>query len=223
SDVYLHNRQLRVEKAKGRRTCVLGLRSGAPITEELLFEAINKRGPIEAYAFQHEMAFTAWGECYSTITCIVTFAYVQDCLEAIQHFENCVKFYMHLEPVTGSPLLSQTSSPNSGSSKMDSGVVAVKVNWRSSQSQSPNGTTPSKSTPSTRSTLSTTASSDTWDCEVWRYPKAPLTPDQQRKTRPRSPSQPPKVVEEGIDENDNKIPIRRMRPVCARLKRSYSI
>lgn len=84
SNVQLHNRQLRVEKAKGRRTCVLGLRSGAPITEELLFQAINKRGPIEAYAFRHEPAYTARGEWYATTTCIVTFAYVQDCLEAIQ-------------------------------------------------------------------------------------------------------------------------------------------
>lgn len=135
---------------------------------------------------------------------------------------------MYLEPDTGSPLLSQTSSPNSGTSKMDSGVVTVKVNWRSSQSQSPNGATASKSTPSIRSTPSTSASSDTtWDSEVWRYPKASLTPNQQRKTRPRSPSQPTKVVDEdvdkGIGEKDNKTSIPRLKPICARLKRCYSI
>ncbi|KAL1962428.1 hypothetical protein VTN77DRAFT_9699 [Rasamsonia byssochlamydoides] len=235
--VYLHNRRLRVEKAFCRRTCILGLRSGAPMNKPLYLEAINKRGPLEFSDIHPELAYNIWGECYVTQVCRIIFVYVQDCLEAIQHFENSLKFYLYLEPEAASPQLSQASTSSNWMSNAGSSSVTSNVNWRSSQSPRSTKTSTSTSTKASTkastsagtetSTLTTSTSSDSRDCE-WRYPRPPRTPDQERKIRPRSPSQPPKhernvVIKEGPDKKDDKTELPKMQPVCAGRKRSNSI
>jgi hypothetical protein len=68
---------------------VLGLRSGGAMTYELFSDALSKRGPMEAYTFQQSPVYVwspdlAMQICIVTQVCIATFAYVQDCHEAIQ-------------------------------------------------------------------------------------------------------------------------------------------
>ncbi|KAL2009185.1 hypothetical protein VTN00DRAFT_7379 [Thermoascus crustaceus] len=95
----LHGRWLRIERAKGRRTAWLGLRSGDPISPANVLEALENKGPIEAFCIEPLPRDYSW-----TLVCIVTFAYVDDCKDAIRHFVADTKYYMILLPVDGSPL-----------------------------------------------------------------------------------------------------------------------
>ncbi|KAJ5613562.1 hypothetical protein N7528_007216 [Penicillium herquei] len=97
----LHDRWLRIERAKGRRTAGLGLRSGAPITPEDLSFALEGRGPVEAYWFEHYPV----GPQIWALICKVTFAYVDDCRDAIKHFQKDDKYYLSLLDMDGSPML----------------------------------------------------------------------------------------------------------------------
>lgn len=100
-------------------TALLGLRSGGPISPADVLEALENRGPLEAFCIKPLFGRYSW-----TLVCTVTFAYVDDCKDAIrvrhigygfrrrsdtadvqQHFVNDTKYYMMLLPVDGSPLL----------------------------------------------------------------------------------------------------------------------
>ncbi|KAJ5548729.1 hypothetical protein N7513_005963 [Penicillium frequentans] len=103
--IALHDRWLRVERAKGRRTACLGLRSGAPITDQDVSSALGDRGHLEVYCIEsYPTGPQTW-----TFICKVTFAYVDDCRDAIKYFQKDSKYYLSLLDMEGSPLI-----PNMG-------------------------------------------------------------------------------------------------------------
>ncbi|KAJ5639771.1 uncharacterized protein N7484_007633 [Penicillium longicatenatum] len=107
--IALHDRWLRIERAKGRRegTACLGLRSGAPITTEDVSSALADRGHLEVYCIEsYPTGPQTW-----TFICKVTFAYVDDCRDAIKYFQKDPKYYLSLLDMEGSPLI-----PNGGRS-----------------------------------------------------------------------------------------------------------
>ncbi|KAJ5198319.1 uncharacterized protein N7498_007436 [Penicillium cinerascens] len=120
----LHERWLRIERAKGRRTALLGLRSGAAITQHDITSALGGRGPLEAWCIEsHQSGFNCW-----TNVGKVTFAYVDDCRDAIkanalipscrpplttlQHFSKDHSYYLSLLDMDGSPLIPGSGSGN---------------------------------------------------------------------------------------------------------------
>ncbi|KAJ5999124.1 hypothetical protein N7451_006934 [Penicillium sp. IBT 35674x] len=99
--IALHDRWLRVERAKGRRTACLGLRSGAPITDHDVSSALGDRGHLEVYCIEsYPTGPQTW-----TFICKVTFAYVDDCRDAIKYFQKDSKYYLSLLDMEGSPLI----------------------------------------------------------------------------------------------------------------------
>ncbi|KAJ5798131.1 uncharacterized protein N7503_007427 [Penicillium pulvis] len=99
--IALHDRWLRVERAKGRRTACLGLRSGAPITDQDVSSALGDRGHLEVYCIEsYPTGPQTW-----TFICKVTFAYVDDCRDAIKYFQKDSKYYLSLLDMEGSPLI----------------------------------------------------------------------------------------------------------------------
>ncbi|KAJ5118611.1 hypothetical protein N7526_010248 [Penicillium atrosanguineum] len=95
----LHGRYLRVEKAKGRRTALLGFRSGAPISEQEVLSVLGGRGVLEAWTTESHQS----GNWFSNVG-KVTFAYVDDCKDAIRHFSKDHTYYLSLLDMDGSPL-----------------------------------------------------------------------------------------------------------------------
>ncbi|KAJ6157329.1 hypothetical protein N7470_004921 [Penicillium chermesinum] len=73
-------------------TAILGLHSFDPITLPLIHEALDKRGTLECYSI------IPWpiGLNQYVHVCRVTFAYVDDCRDAIKHFQKDTKFYLKL-------------------------------------------------------------------------------------------------------------------------------
>ncbi|KAJ5884974.1 hypothetical protein N7495_009484 [Penicillium taxi] len=98
----LHGRCLRIERARGRilGTACLGLRSYGNITIQEVQFALKERGPVEVYCIQPYLT------TFNTLTsiCKVTFAYVDDCRDAIKFFQKDTKFFMSLLDMDGSPL-----------------------------------------------------------------------------------------------------------------------
>ncbi|KAJ6115052.1 hypothetical protein N7486_000830 [Penicillium sp. IBT 16267x] len=99
--IALHNRWLRIERAKGRRTACLGLRSGAPITTQDVSSALGDRGPLEVYCIE---SYPTGPHTWTYIS-KVTFAYVDDCRDAIKYFQKDSKYYLSLLDMEGSPLI----------------------------------------------------------------------------------------------------------------------
>ncbi|GAD92174.1 RNA binding domain protein [Paecilomyces variotii No. 5] len=97
----LHGRVLRIERAKSRRTASLGRRNSFPMTEADVYEALYDRGPLEAFCIQ-PVLFHGY---YPTQVATVTFAYIDDCIDAIKVLEHSFKYFMQLLPIDGSPLL----------------------------------------------------------------------------------------------------------------------
>ncbi|CEJ56903.1 hypothetical protein PMG11_05615 [Penicillium brasilianum] len=97
----LHDRLLRIERAKGRRTACLGLRSLQPVTAQDVLTALDGRGSLEVYTIeQQQTGYQVW-----TDVAKVTFAFVDDCRDAIKYFQKDDKYYLHLLDMDGSPLL----------------------------------------------------------------------------------------------------------------------
>lgn len=66
-------------------TAWLGLRSGDPISPANVLEALENQGPLEAFCIEPLPRDYGW-----TLVCIVTFAYVDDCKDAIRvHYVSC--------------------------------------------------------------------------------------------------------------------------------------
>ncbi|KAJ5632939.1 hypothetical protein N7490_009278 [Penicillium lividum] len=90
--ITLHDRWLRIERAKGKRTACLGLRSGAPITAQDVSSALRDRGPLEVYSIEsYSTGPQTW-----TFICKVTFAYVDDCRDAIKLFQKDANYFLTL-------------------------------------------------------------------------------------------------------------------------------
>ncbi|KAJ5886435.1 uncharacterized protein N7473_009109 [Penicillium subrubescens] len=97
----LHDRILRIERAKGRRTACLGLRSLQPITARDVLGALEGRGSLEVYTIEPQQAgYQTWTDIAK-----VTFAFVDDCRDAIKYFQKDEKYFLHLLDMDGSPLL----------------------------------------------------------------------------------------------------------------------
>ncbi|KAJ5930668.1 hypothetical protein N7466_006161 [Penicillium verhagenii] len=105
--ITLHDRWLRIERAKGRRTACLGLRSGAPITQQDISSALSDRGHLEFYCIE---SFPTGPHTWTWI-CKVTFAYVDDCRDAIKYFQKDSKYYLSLLDMDGSPLAPNVGRP----------------------------------------------------------------------------------------------------------------
>ncbi|OJJ43412.1 hypothetical protein ASPZODRAFT_146128 [Penicilliopsis zonata CBS 506.65] len=100
----LHKRFLRIEKAKGKRTARFGFRTGAPITDFDVTDVLARWGPIEAFRIESvPFGYSPWSY-FSTVS-TVTFAYVDDCTDAIRFFANDQIFYLHRLDLDGNPLL----------------------------------------------------------------------------------------------------------------------
>ncbi|KAJ9252382.1 hypothetical protein DTO207G8_1903 [Paecilomyces variotii] len=71
------------------------------MTEADVYEALYDRGPLEAFCIQ-PVLFHGY---YPTQVATVTFAYIDDCIDAIKVLEHSFKYFMQLLPIDGSPLL----------------------------------------------------------------------------------------------------------------------
>ncbi|KAI9927996.1 hypothetical protein ASPWEDRAFT_29385 [Aspergillus wentii DTO 134E9] len=103
----MHDRWLRVERARGRRTAVIGLRCMTPMSHEDLAFVLNGRGPVEAYGFEPHVI----NEWFWTFIAKVTFAYVDDCKDMVKRFLWDERYYVVLLDDDGSPMVPPTN-PN---------------------------------------------------------------------------------------------------------------
>lgn len=72
-------------------TAILGLRSGTAISENEVALALGGRGPLEAHCIEpHFTQSHGW-----TSVCKVTFAYVDDCKDAIKVSTTLLLFPSH--------------------------------------------------------------------------------------------------------------------------------
>ncbi|EAW09215.1 uncharacterized protein ACLA_034180 [Aspergillus clavatus NRRL 1] len=100
-NIKLHNRWLRIERARGKRTACFGSRDGAPVTQDHVSMALGWQGPIEACGFEHALnQFGMW-----TIICKVTFAFVDDFKDAVKAFKKNPVYYLIPLDIEGSPLV----------------------------------------------------------------------------------------------------------------------
>ncbi|PKX91640.1 uncharacterized protein P174DRAFT_433081 [Aspergillus novofumigatus IBT 16806] len=111
--IKLHDRWLRIEKIKGRRTARLGHRSGLPVSPHDFETALTGRGHFESY-FLEEVFFLDLGLLTTVFT--VTFAYIDDYRDAIKAFERHPMYYLQPLDIEGNPtftwVLPQPSGPS---------------------------------------------------------------------------------------------------------------
>ncbi|KAJ5152954.1 uncharacterized protein N7482_009432 [Penicillium canariense] len=100
----LHDRLLRTERAKGRRTACLGIRTGQSITAHDVLTALGGRGSLEVYSIEPQQMGIQTGPDVAK----VTFAFVDDCRDAIKYFQKNDKYYLQLLDMDGSPLLQES-------------------------------------------------------------------------------------------------------------------
>ncbi|KAF4262630.1 hypothetical protein KXX13_001403 [Aspergillus fumigatus] len=112
--IKLHDRWLRIEKIKGKRTARLGHRSGLPVSPHDFETALTGRGHFES-CFLEEVYFLDLG--FLTTVFTVTFAYVDDYRDAIKAFERHPMYYLQPLDIEGNPtfswVLPQPSGPSS--------------------------------------------------------------------------------------------------------------
>ncbi|RLM01753.1 hypothetical protein CFD26_106039 [Aspergillus turcosus] len=111
--IKLHDRWLRIEKIKGKRTARLGYRSGRPVTEYDYKIALTGRGHLES-CFLEELMFLDLG--FFTTVFTVTFAYIDDFKDAVKAFERHPMYYLQPLDIEGSPTLSWVLPQPSGHS-----------------------------------------------------------------------------------------------------------
>ncbi|KAJ5768029.1 hypothetical protein N7533_000612 [Penicillium manginii] len=107
--INLHDRDLRVERAKGQRTARLSLRSGAHITVEDSRKTLEPAGPLEGLCLQNIQLASG-----NTATCLATFVYVEDCNDAVKDFLRNPKYDLRKTTYEGNPFAnggSPTSIP----------------------------------------------------------------------------------------------------------------
>ncbi|KAJ6117584.1 hypothetical protein N7512_007309 [Penicillium capsulatum] len=88
----LHGRTLRIEPSKAKCSAVLGLLSGADITQEDVEFVLANRGPI----ISKLMAPACIQDQVGPWVCRVKFAYVDDCRDAIKDLQKNEMYYMEL-------------------------------------------------------------------------------------------------------------------------------
>ncbi|TQB69190.1 hypothetical protein MPDQ_002198 [Monascus purpureus] len=88
-----------------------------PITPTEVLQVLKGKGPLEVYSIVATPYFyDPWMNVYTyTYVCNVTFAYVDDCKDAIKYFKNDFRYYMILLDVDGNPLLPTVPDSNSNS------------------------------------------------------------------------------------------------------------
>ncbi|GIJ87260.1 hypothetical protein Asppvi_006166 [Aspergillus pseudoviridinutans] len=111
--IKLHDRWLRIEKIKGKRTARLGHRSGHPVSPHDFETALTGRGHFES-CFLEEVIFLDLG--FLTTVFTVTFAYIDDFRDAIKAFERHPMYYLQPLDVEGSPTFSWVIPQPSGHS-----------------------------------------------------------------------------------------------------------
>ncbi|GAQ04812.1 hypothetical protein ALT_2133 [Aspergillus lentulus] len=111
--IKLHDRWLRIEKIKGKRTARLGHRSGLQVSPHDFETALTGRGHFES-CFLEEVFFLDLG--FLTTVFTVTFAYIDDYRDAIKAFERHPKYYLQPLDIEGNPtfswVLPQASGPS---------------------------------------------------------------------------------------------------------------
>ncbi|GIC86558.1 uncharacterized protein Aud_002932 [Aspergillus udagawae] len=111
--IKLHDRWLRIEKIKGKRTARLGHRSGHPVSPHDFETAFTGRGHFES-CFLEEVIFLDLG--FLTTVFTVTFAYIDDYRDAIKAFERHPIYYLQPLDIEGNPTFSWVLPQPSGPS-----------------------------------------------------------------------------------------------------------
>ncbi|KAF7173219.1 hypothetical protein CNMCM6106_007334 [Aspergillus hiratsukae] len=109
--IKLHDRWLRIEKIKGKRTARIGHRYGHPVTQYDYDIALTGRGHFES-CFLEEVPFLDLG--FFTTAFIVTFAYIDDFRDTIKAFERHPIYYLQPLDIEGSPTFSWVLPQPSG-------------------------------------------------------------------------------------------------------------
>ncbi|CAG8905363.1 unnamed protein product [Penicillium egyptiacum] len=89
-NLMLHNRVLRLESSKARRTANFGYLSDAPIEKSEVVDALKGRGSLESISIEHFVTPEGVNSTFG----VVTFAYPDDYADALQHFQNNPDYYM---------------------------------------------------------------------------------------------------------------------------------
>ncbi|CAG8208305.1 unnamed protein product [Penicillium nalgiovense] len=89
-NLMLHNRVLRLESSKARRTANFGYLSDAPIEQQEVIDALKGRGSLESISIEHFVTPEGVNSTFG----LVTFAYPDDYADALQHFQNNSEYYM---------------------------------------------------------------------------------------------------------------------------------
>ncbi|KAJ5124750.1 uncharacterized protein N7515_008575, partial [Penicillium bovifimosum] len=90
-ELRLHNRTLRLESSKARRTAFFGYLTDAPISREEILAALHDRGCLESLIIKDDYVDRHGNK---TTYGVVTFAYPDDFADALTHFNSSRKYYM---------------------------------------------------------------------------------------------------------------------------------
>ncbi|KAJ6178462.1 hypothetical protein N7519_008923 [Penicillium mononematosum] len=114
-NLMLHNRVLRLESSKARRTANFGYLSDAPIKKSEVIDALKGRGSLETISIEHFVTPEGVNSTFG----LVTFAYPDDYADALQHFQNNSEYYMtrsNMDPNNDSQLPQDYSPAGHGPS-----------------------------------------------------------------------------------------------------------
>ncbi|KAJ5816786.1 Nucleotide-binding alpha-beta plait [Penicillium robsamsonii] len=89
-NLMLHNRMLRLESSRARRTAHFGYLTDEPIDKSIIVDALTGLGSLEGIIIENYV--NPQGE--DTTFGVVTFAYPDDYADALQHFQNHPEYYM---------------------------------------------------------------------------------------------------------------------------------
>ncbi|OQE29888.1 hypothetical protein PENSTE_c002G05476 [Penicillium steckii] len=96
----LHERPLRIERAKGQRTACLFNRSGASLTEDTGRDILEGHGALQGLCLDE---CTLPGHNDKTTVCIVTFAFVEDYNDAVKNFQKDSQYCLQKTKHEGNP------------------------------------------------------------------------------------------------------------------------
>ncbi|KGO71241.1 Nucleotide-binding, alpha-beta plait [Penicillium italicum] len=89
-NLMLHNRVLRLESSKAKRSANFGYLSDAPIGKTEVADALKGCGSLEVISIEHFVT----AEGVESTFGVVTFAYPDDYADALQYFQNHPEYYM---------------------------------------------------------------------------------------------------------------------------------
>ncbi|KAJ5154200.1 Nucleotide-binding alpha-beta plait [Penicillium coprophilum] len=89
-NLMLHNRVLRLESSRARRTAHFGYLTDEPIEKSVIVDALKGLGSLEGIAVENYVNPQGEDSTFG----VVTFAYPDDYADALQHFQNHPDYYM---------------------------------------------------------------------------------------------------------------------------------